>query len=171
MSTSRFNISPNIWGPSFWKMIHFTTIGYPETPNVQDTKAVTDFFFSLRYIIPCEQCREHYTENLQKIGSPPINSRDNLILWGVKLHNTVSMMLHKKPYTLEKFLKQYGLNYKNGQFSLNGKSHKSIIYKNGNFGWWIFSVIILIIILICGIFFYKKNKLSYKLNNKKHKRR
>ena len=58
----RVNLSPDFWGPSMWKSIHSIVAGYPEKPTIEEVNALTNFFNSLKYLIPCAKCRVHYEE-------------------------------------------------------------------------------------------------------------
>ena len=71
------NISPRLWGESFWKMMHFVTLSYPDSnQNIseQDKTHVKDFFLSVKNVLPCENCRLHFEQNLEKF---PLN--DNIL--------------------------------------------------------------------------------------------
>ena len=141
MDIDRYNLKPKVWGPSFWKMIHFITIGYPKNPSPKEKKCMLDFLYSLKCLIPCDKCREHYSENLEK-NPPPIENREELINWGHELHNVVNQQLDKLSLTKDKFKSTYNLGE-----NLSYKSSKS----NGmtiNL-----LIILLIIVVICFVIY------------------
>ena len=156
----RYGLSPNVWGPSFWKIIHFSTIGFPNKPNNHDNVKFINFMDSLIFLLPCVVCREHLSENLAK--SPPVlNSRDTLIMWGYNLHNTVNKMLEKKEYKFKNFLIEYDLEYKNNKFQLNPYPKNKKCNNSGLKISGILIGIIIIILLACIIFFQNSNNKRY----------
>lgn len=90
-------MNPNIWGPPLWNTLHMITFNFPEQPTDLERSQYRDFFFSLRYVLPCENCRQHYAKAVEK--TYPIDSalqnRDTLTRWLVDLHNVVNKRLGK----------------------------------------------------------------------------
>ena len=68
-------MDPTVWGPKLWFMIHTIAINYPDNPTYQDKRSHEEFYNSLKYVIPCEKCRVHYTQRLKRM--PIINHLDN----------------------------------------------------------------------------------------------
>ena len=68
-------MDPKIWGPSGWLFLHTITFNYPTNPTEEDKKNYKLFFESLKNVIPCPICSEHYKENLKKIPIK-LNSKD-----------------------------------------------------------------------------------------------
>ena len=56
-------MNPKIWGPSAWLFLHTVTFNYPNNPTEEDKRNYLTFFNSLKHIIPCPLCKEHYIEN------------------------------------------------------------------------------------------------------------
>jgi hypothetical protein len=108
------NINPEEWGPSFWKTSHYVTFAYPENPTDEDKINVKKYFEILQYILPCENCREHYKKNLKNypLTDNILSSKHNLISWLVDLHNEVNRRSHKKEMTLHEVKKIYSINKK-----------------------------------------------------------
>jgi len=91
------NIDPDIWGPYYWKVFHFTAFGYPNEPTDDDKKAYKDFYLNFSKILPCDSCtnaatREMETTNWEKI----LSSREVLIRWTYNFHEEVNIKLDKK---------------------------------------------------------------------------
>lgn len=88
--------SPHIWGPTFWKVIHNVAYFYPPEPNATQMKSAFDFYTSLKDLLPCAVCREHFAQHLL---SHPLHdavlSRSNLITWTVDVHNAVNISTGK----------------------------------------------------------------------------
>ena len=87
-------LDPIYWGPAAWKFFEATAFGYPDNPSDDEKAAAFNFFESLRYLLPCEKCKEHYRENFEAL---PVNveSRDTLSRWVVEFHNIVNVSLRK----------------------------------------------------------------------------
>ena len=94
------HLPPEAWGPFFWHTIHITALGYPSKPSFAEKKAAKEFFESLKFLIPCPICKEHYKEHFEKHPiTPYLDTRQDLFRWTVILHNEVNKMLGKKEFT------------------------------------------------------------------------
>lgn len=93
-----YNIDPKLWGKYFWGTIHYVTISYPLNPTEKNKKVVKDFLESLEFLLPCENCRHHYSENLKKnpLTDDILNTKYKLVEWAVNLHNEVNLRTGKK---------------------------------------------------------------------------
>ena len=96
-------MGPETWGPHGWKFIHFITMAYPSHPSKYDKKHYKDFFTNLSHVIPCSLCADNYKDHLRiyPLNDFVLNSRDNLMDWGVKMHNLVNQSNNKKIYSKE----------------------------------------------------------------------
>lgn len=86
------------WGPAAWKFLHAVTFAYPETPTLAEQVAVEQMFGSLRFLLPCAQCRTHYETEI-RAHPPDTRSRATLSAWLVDLHNRVNLRLGKGTVT------------------------------------------------------------------------
>ena len=105
--TTNTNISmpPSVWGPIFWNAIHIATLGYPPNPSAADKDGMRKFFESLKTVIPCPICREHYKQHLAESPvEPALESKGQLVHWAWNLHNQVNDMLGKPTITVDQFL-------------------------------------------------------------------
>jgi hypothetical protein len=96
-------VKSNIWGKHAWKFMHYVTMGYPENPTEEHKNNYKNFFISLKYVLPCSICAKHYEENLEKLPltEEVLSNRNNLIKWGIDLHNMVNKMLNKNVLSYE----------------------------------------------------------------------
>ena len=81
-------VNPNLWGPHGWKFIHYTALGYPDEPTLQEKNNYKFFYNNLRNTLPCLKCRVHYAENIK--NNPidnHLNSKIDLFKWTVDIHN------------------------------------------------------------------------------------
>jgi hypothetical protein len=99
---------PDVWGPPGWKFIHFVTMGYPNYPTESIKKKYYDYFHSLKNVIPCSICASHFAENLEELplDDNVLSSRENLVRWGINIHNIVNKKNGKKVYTFEEGIKE-----------------------------------------------------------------
>ncbi len=60
-------------------------------------------------LLPCENCRVHYANNLKSdpLTNDILSSKYKLIGWSVKLHNEVNSRTGKKHITVEEAIKIY----------------------------------------------------------------
>ena len=94
---------PDIWGPPGWKFIHYVTMGYPTYPSEEIKKKYYNYFHALKHVIPCSVCASHFTQNLEKLPltDEVLSNRDNLMKWGIDMHNLVNKITNKKVFSYE----------------------------------------------------------------------
>ena len=79
---------PSCWGPMLWGVIH--SIAYAYNPQI-DKERYYDFFSNLGHVLPCEECRIHYSQNLNKQElAIALENQENLFRWTYDLHNKVN---------------------------------------------------------------------------------
>lgn len=104
----QFNFDPKVWGASFWYMLHTITFGYPDNPNYIQQRGYHDFFVNLQHVIPCLECRKHYTKHIQEQPiTPYLSSKANLIKWLTDIHNRVNQHIGKPPLTVPEVIQKY----------------------------------------------------------------
>ena len=108
LCVDRMHIPPEVWGPFFWHTIHITALGYPSEPSYAHKKAAKEFFESLKVLIPCPICKDHYVGHFEKypIG-PHLDRRSDLFRWTILLHNEVNKMLGKREYSETEVIQYY----------------------------------------------------------------
>jgi hypothetical protein len=99
-------MGPNTWGPHGWRFFHYITLGYPINPSDKDIKIYKKFFKSIGDILPCSICRNNYKDHIKQfpLTTNIMNDREELIKWGIKMHNLVNKELGKKIYTNEEVI-------------------------------------------------------------------
>jgi hypothetical protein len=102
---TNIGMPPDVWGPIFWDAMHIVSLAYPVNPTESEKAGAKAFFESLATVIPCPNCRVHYSE---KIRQTPIavGSKGELIYWVWDIHNQVNTMLNKRTVTIEEFLER-----------------------------------------------------------------
>ena len=101
-------MNPKIWGPHLWFILHIITFKYPKKPSNYDKDYHRDFFNNLKNILPCDDCKKHYSKNIQEYPiTPHLDSREKLIDWLIHIHNQVNVSLNKPLLTRKEILDIY----------------------------------------------------------------
>lgn len=107
-------MNPTVWGPNLWFSLHTITLNYPKNPTYENKKAYNTFFLNLGDVLPCEKCTKHYNEHLIKYPlSENLNSRKELVLWLINIHNEVNKTLGKPVMEPSVALQKISNRYKN----------------------------------------------------------
>lgn len=145
-------IDKNSWGEYLWHTIHFVSLGYPTNPSSNDKKYYKNFYENLKNVIPCQECSEHYAENLKKYNIDNfLSTREKLFEWTILIHNEVNRMLGKSEWSVKEAYNYYT----NPFFNLKNSTK---CFSNSYF------LIVLLLIFILLIILYKNNlfKLKFK---------
>ena len=144
-------MDPNVWGSHAWIFLHSITYNYPDNPSVNDINNHYNFFRLLKDVLPCNTCRYHYKQNLEKfpLSSDILSSKQNLIKWLFKIHNSINKMNNKPEITLEEMNMIYNNLYTKNANKKIGGSRSTIMDK-------LFIYILAIAIIVLSIIFIKK---------------
>ena len=88
----------SVWGPLGWMTLHSISINYPENPDTNEKLICSKFIEFFGDCITCHICKTHFIKLYQiyKTRHPEyLNSRYDLFLFIVRLHNTVNKKLDK----------------------------------------------------------------------------
>jgi hypothetical protein len=129
-------MEPNIWGKHAWIFLHSVSMNYPDNPSNQDRKNYKDFFENLKYVLPCEVCKKHFTQHIQRNPiEPALHSKRKLVEWVIEVHNQVNITLNKPTMTYDQVIDLYKKIY-NGSIYLEQNTHlnsnKNIKNSNNN---------------------------------------
>lgn len=101
----------HIWGPELWMILHSSAerIGLPQLKRLpqEEARIWTTLLSSLRFSLPCPQCKKHYTTYFV---SKPIRivNRDFIRQWLYELHSQVNGRTDKPNNpSLEQVAEQY----------------------------------------------------------------
>lgn len=102
-------MNPKLWGPHAWIFLHYITLGYPDCPDKQSKEAYKNFFINIKDILPCDTCKKHYSENIEKypLTDKIMDSKERLFKWLVDLHNEVNKKNGKKEMTYKDALERF----------------------------------------------------------------
>ena len=74
-------MNSKVWGQFLWRLLHTITYSYNNKCSQQLKTKYIEVFYSLRNLIPCVICRNHYRQRLQKMPVERyMNNRDNLLI-------------------------------------------------------------------------------------------
>jgi len=153
----------NLWGPAFWHVLHTITFDYPEHPTPEEHERYSQFFHSLKYVLPCGACRKHFAHGIETKYpiEPALKNRDTLSRWLVDFHNTVNKRLDKPVVTYDSVLSKYesmrgkcGANSSDSQCSDGSANNRTNIL--------LYCVVCLLILMVL-VFAYYFPKLRHKL--------
>ena len=89
-------IKTHIWGPSAWTFLHAISFSYPDAPTPEHKTAVLNLFSSLKYLLPCGECCNHYCSTFSSEElSKALQSKHHFSRWLVDFHNSVNVRLNK----------------------------------------------------------------------------
>jgi hypothetical protein len=147
-------MGPETWGPHGWKFIHFITMGYPTHPTKYDKQNYLTFFNNLTKVIPCSFCADHFKDHmrLHPLNNIVLSSRDNLMAWGINMHNLVNTMHKKQTISKEEGIKLIR------QEDIEDRKNCGITESNisSSFG----NICIIIILIVFGLLLYRNIKMS-----------
>ena len=72
----------NIWGPHLWTILH--SLAERKKNSSEETRLWTGLLSSLRYSLPCPQCKKHYSDYYT---AHPVS---DIRTWLYNLHNEVN---------------------------------------------------------------------------------
>ena len=103
------NINPEVWGSHGWKLMHYITLSYSNSPNEADKIDMYNFFDSIGKVLPCLSCRVNYIKHNKKypLDKNALTNRKTLVEWLMNVHNEVNLLTNKPVYTLDKLYKEY----------------------------------------------------------------
>jgi hypothetical protein len=98
----------NEWGPGGWIFLHTTTFNYPLNPEESDKVKYTNFFNSIKTILPCKYCRQSFEVYMKYIPLEEfLESREAITYWLYRLHNLVNEKVFKKKYSFDHVVRRY----------------------------------------------------------------
>jgi len=97
--------SPKLWGKEGWHFIHMVALNYPPNPNEEVKKRYLEFLHSLKYVLPCEFCSNHWAEKITE-HPPNLENRKEFYNWTVDMHNLVNVSNKKSTISHEAALRK-----------------------------------------------------------------
>lgn len=132
-SHSKEGFSPKVWGPGLWDFLHIVSMNYPVHPTVDDKRNYGSFLMSLRHVLPCRKCREHYSQLMFgpfRLNDRHLASRFALTRYMYALHARVTQDIRKeKPIdTLTPSFPDAVRRYESLRYRANGPKIASFVH-------------------------------------------
>ena len=129
------DISPLVWGPHYWFVLHSTAYNYPEYPNAITKRKYYDFIQNIPLFLPNQEFGENFSILLDKYPvSPYLDNRESFIRWVHFIHNKINVILGKREISLYTSLDIYHENMANTMAKkdlysyLNNNNKKRILF-------------------------------------------
>ena len=105
--TNQKPITPDVWGPSLWKSIHYIALAYPMNPSDDQNIIYKNYFTSVQAILPCSICANNYARHLIELplDDEVLKNKETLVKWTIDMHNKVNEENGKTIYTFDDALK------------------------------------------------------------------
>ena len=148
-------MEPTIWGPKLWFVIHTFALKYPDNPTYEDKRVMEEFFNNLKYSIPCNKCRVHYRQRLER--DPIVNyldSRQSLFKYTIDLHNQVNKSLGKKIYSYDEVVQIYKEHYNPGE--VKTEKRRNLFNKWINMKYVGGAIITFLVLTVIAVYLRKK---------------
>ncbi len=107
------------WAPLTWYMFHKLSYEYKDAEAESESYKThyISFFQSMKTIIPCKTCRNHFIGNtgIEENMIEKNISEAQIFPWTVRLHNFVNKTHQKKVYSVEEAKKLYEAPFQNSK--------------------------------------------------------
>lgn len=108
------------WAPLTWYIFHKLSNEYGQVIEKEGEEYKShyiEFFKSMKTIIPCKTCRNHFIQNTSSEENKIENNMDStkVFAWTVRLHNLVNTMNKKKVFSVDEAKKMYSSPIMNQQ--------------------------------------------------------
>ena len=71
-----------------WSFLHTLGFSYPEKPNPENIKEMSQFLHLFSKLYPCKICSIHFQADIKKMP-PFLENRKDFSIWICKIHNVV----------------------------------------------------------------------------------
>lgn len=139
----------SVWGPTGWQFLNYVALGYPSNPTEEQKNNYRNFFISLKHILPCKICSNHYKENyeMMPLTNEIMSNKELLVRWVIDLHNVVNVSTGKPAVPYDEAIKLMNVDTKCNK-------HNDNIISNDNNTMYILLMILGGLVLIAMV--YKK---------------
>ena len=107
------NLHSDIWGPHAWFFIDSIVIALPDNISLNLQNQLKNFLFSFSSLLPCEKCRYHFSEYVNKTNmiNADFSKKETVLKWVNTIHNNIRKKNGSEPFSIEKTLKYYDKQY------------------------------------------------------------
>ena len=102
-------LNSNVWGTGALTFLHSITLTYPNDPTDVDKKTYKRFFETIGYLLPCNQCSNHYNDYLKEnpIDDSVLENKLSFTKWLYNVHNNVNHILNKPKIDFDEFAESF----------------------------------------------------------------
>jgi hypothetical protein len=101
----RQNLKPQVWGFYAWMFLYSVALGYPNNPTDDEKRAAKTTIESLRYLLPCYTCREHFSNELSSRSlDDALRCSESFVIFLCDLENSVNERIGGPRRTCEESL-------------------------------------------------------------------
>lgn len=113
-------------GRQTWELMNMYAFSFPIQPSAEQIQGAKQFFESIGYLFPCENCQFHYRQMFYSSFPFHTCTRETLSRWVVDIHNQVNKRLGKPIWNWEQVQSQYVLPESNSCESCNSISKELV---------------------------------------------
>lgn len=102
------------WAHPLWDLIHFLALRYEAVEEQYKDAYYQNYIqmaLSLRALIPCNECREHYAENLKTYNIMGSKYKNDLFQWSYDVHKSVTTRNGKSTQNVSVYRTHYAHNF------------------------------------------------------------
>ena len=103
----------NVWGPYAWLTLHIVPLAAAAKDPHQKCSYASEWLRSLHKSIPCSECQQHYSWNLQENPPPKNPTAMELSDYICRLHNHVASSTGNPTWTCQQVYDFYGFDSTN----------------------------------------------------------
>lgn len=116
--TKYSNITKSDWSHPTWFLMHYIAANLPLNVSYQQRTSFKAFIVSLRYLLPCPECRHHMSEYITSTEIDPYLSHGkDVFQWTWTFHNAVNARLGTPTISFQEAIKMYQ-NTTNNMYTL-----------------------------------------------------
>ena len=107
--------SPEVWGESFWFVVHLGSVNAPEFIPEEKRPFYWGFIDGIPEMLVCQKCSKHareWVEIHRPYREQICSSRDNLVSFYVDMHNNVNKRNGKPLMTKDEVYRKFSGNVK-----------------------------------------------------------
>ena len=105
------SITKTDWSIPIWFIMHYISVNLPDRLSQQQAISFKAMIVSLRYLLPCQECRIHMNEYISKTEIDPyLETNNKLFYWTWEFHNSVNERTKKRLLSFEEAYNLYKKN-------------------------------------------------------------
>lgn len=91
----------DVWPFYKWRDMYSVAVTYPDNPSEEDMDQLEAYMRAQAYLMPCDDCKRHFKEHVNKSIKNARKSRTNVLLWLFSVQNDINSRTGKHIYDTE----------------------------------------------------------------------